>query len=100
MGGVPIVVVGATCREEALGRAIAHCAARPELTPGKIELEPFEPLTGERGSLPLALPSASEALGAWEALLSSTCPGCGCKSIVDGVCSKCGASKSRGRAGR
>ena len=33
----------------------------------------------------------------WEPDMSRTCPGCGCKSVVEGTCTKCGAVKGGAR---
>jgi hypothetical protein len=42
-----------------------------------------------------AHPELADDLDAWRRRLANVCPACGCKSIVGGVCSVCGATKSR-----
>jgi hypothetical protein len=50
-------------------------------------------MTPEHRPIPGTGDDDRDSLEAWTARLALTCPGCGCKSIVDGLCSKCGARK-------
>jgi hypothetical protein len=44
---------------------------------------------------PPASPKPDDSLDAWRARLALTCPGCGLRSVVAGICSVCGSKKSR-----